>query len=256
MHISYKPEIKGKLEENSLSERIWQFIRFCVVTGLIFSISFFVLNFGAYQEIFSGIVNPDARAMAKEVLQDAAGEGAKTVDPADLLPILPDKKDERKSFSWIETQIVPTDNRLVIPKLGKSVPIVEMSIENIQGENWNELEKDIQEGLREGIVHYPGTAKPGQYGNVFLTGHSSYYPWDPGKFKDVFATLGQLEVGDRYYVYYNQKQFAYEVTDKKEVQPNNVDVLQQPADKRVSTLMTCTPVGTTLRRLIITSKQV
>jgi sortase A len=126
-----------------------------------------------------------------------------------------------------------------------------MSSENIEGENWSELEKQIQSGLQQGVVHYPGTAEPGQVGNVFITGHSSYYPWDPGQFKDVFAVLGQLEIGDEYYVYFNQRKYTYRIREKYEVQPDNVNVLQQPHDRKVSTLMTCTPVGTTLRRLII-----
>jgi LPXTG-site transpeptidase (sortase) family protein len=201
-------------------------------------------------------MNPDAQAKAQEVLETSVGETKPSVDPSMLLPVLPDEKNVRKLYSWPDVQIVPTDNRIVIPKLGKSVPLVTMSTEHIVGENWNELEKQIQAGLQQGIVHYPGTAKPGEFGNVFLTGHSSYYPWDPGKFKDVFATLGQLETGDRYYVYYEQKKFVYEVVDKREVQPSNVDVLQQPLNQKISTLMTCTPVGTTLRRLIITSHQV
>ena len=257
MHISYKPQNAGlELEKISFAEKFWQFIRFCVVTGLIFSISFFALNFSAYKQIFSGVINPDAQVRAQGILEEAAGEGSKVIDPSLLLPELPDKKDIRKSYSWVDMPIAPTDNRLVIPKLGKSVPLVSMSTGNIEGENWNDLEKQIQDGLQDGIVHYPGTAKPGQFGNVFLTGHSSYYPWDPGKFKDVFATLGKLEVGDKYYLYYNQRQYTYKIVDKKEVQPNNVEVLSQPTDKKISTLMTCSPVGTTLRRLIITAEEV
>ncbi len=248
-----KDKIVGmNVQKISFSERIWQFIRFTVVTGMIFVVSFATLNFSAYKQIFEGVINPDAQARAQEILEDAAGEGL----GEGFLPVLPDKKQVHKSFAWIDMPITPTDNRLVIPKLGKSVPLVNMGTEHIEGENWNELEKQIQESLRDGIVHYPGTAKPGQYGNVFMTGHSSYYPWDSGKFKDVFATLNKLEVGDRYYVYYGQIKYTYKVVDKKEVQPSNVDVLYQPNDKKVSTLMTCTPVGTTLRRLIITAEQI
>lgn len=257
MHIPYKKASTGvRREKFSISEKIWQFIRFCVVTGIIFSVSFFALNFSAYKQIFSGVINPDATVKAKEILENSVGEGTSSVDPSLLLPVLPDEADVRKQFSWVDIPVVPTDNRLVVPKLGKSVPLVTMGAENIQGENWNELEKQIQNGLRKGVVHYPGTAQPGQFGNVFMTGHSSYYPWDPGKFKDVFATLGKLEVGDKYYVYYNQKKYTYQITEKKEVQPNNVTVLNQPSDKKISTLMTCTPVGTTLRRLIIVGTQI
>jgi len=110
--------------------------------------------------------------------------------------------------------------------------------------------------LQRGVVHYPGTAKAGQAGNFFVTGHSSYYPWSPGKFKTVFARLGDLQPGDEYWVYYGGDKHRYTVTDKKEVKPSNVDVLNQPVGKRTSTLMTCTPVGTTLRRLIITADEV
>ena len=252
MRVSKKQSVGPDIQKISFSERIWQFIRFTVVTGMIFVISFFALNFSAYKQIFEGVINPDAQARAQEILADAAGEGL----GEGFLPVLPDKKEVRKSFAWIDMPIAPTDNRLVIPKLGKSVPLISMSCEHIEGEDWNELEKQIQDSLRGGVVHYPGTAKPGQYGNVFMTGHSSYYPWDPGKFKDVFATLSKLEVGDRYYVYYDQIKYTYEIVDKKEVQPSNVEVLYQPQDEKVSTLMTCTPVGTTLRRLIITAEQI
>lgn len=252
MSTPKKKTIGLKTQKISFSERIWQFIRFTVVTGMIFVVSFFTLNFSAYKQIFEGVINPDAQARAQEILEDAAGEGL----GEGFLPVLPDKKQVRKSFAWIDMPIAPTDNRLVIPKLGKSVPLVNMSAEHIEGEDWNELEKQIQDSLRGGVVHYPGTAKPGQYGNVFMTGHSSYYPWDSGKFKDVFATLNKLEVGDRYFVYYGQIKYTYEVVGKKEVQPSNVDVLYQPNDKKVSTLMTCTPVGTTLRRLIITAEEI
>lgn len=253
MHISEMSQ-PSNFEKISLTERIWQFVRFTVVTGIIFCVSFFVINFNAYKQIISTALNPEAQAQAEEALDVATGNKT-NVKATDLLPVLPEKKEIRKQFSWVSTPIAPTDNRLVIPKLGLSVPIVAMGTEYIEGENWTELEKQIQDSLKDGVVHYPGTAAPGQFGNFFLTGHSSYYPWDSGKFKDVFALLGRLEVGDHYTVYYHQKQHTYTVTEKKEVMPTNVTVLEQPADKKVSTLMTCTPVGTTLRRLIIHAEE-
>lgn len=239
-------------EEVTISDKIWQMVRFIVVTGMIFAASFFALNYQAYSSILASALNSEEHTEAQKVLTASATN----VDPDLLLPVIEGERETQKSFSWLDFPVVPTDNRLVIPKLGKSVPLVNMSTENIEGENWSDLEKQIQSGLQQGVVHYPGTAEPGQIGNVFITGHSSYYPWDPGQFKDVFAILGQLEIGDEYYVYYEQKKFTYKVTEKFEVMPDNVDVLQQPHDKKVSTLMTCTPVGTTLRRLIIRAQDV
>ena len=245
------------IEKVAVGDRVWQFIRFVVVTGMIFAISFFAINFTAYKQILANTLNPEAQAKAEQVLNDATGSTKiSNEDSIKLLPVLPDKKETRKTFKWIDFPIAPTDNRIVIPKLGQSVPLVDMTTEHIEGENWADLEDQIQGGLRNGVVHYPGTAKPGQYGNVFITGHSSYYPWDSGKFKDVFALLGKLEPGDEFVVYYNQARHKYLVYDKFEVQPDNVDVLEQPKDKKIATLMTCTPVGTALRRLIIKAEEI
>lgn len=258
MHIGYESENTGDLIAGlSVGDKLWQFVRFAVVTGLFFIAAFLVINFQAYKTMAEAFLRPEAQAKAQEVLSGSVG--AKKGDLAGeklAIAALPAKPDLKPAYAWLDFPVTPTDNRLVIPKIGKSVPLVNLSAENIQGENWSELEKQIQDGLRQGVVHYPGTAKPGQYGNVFITGHSSYYPWDPGQYKDVFALLGQLEVGDRYYIYYNQVKYTYEVREKFEVQPSNVAVLEQPTDEKISTLMTCTPVGTTLRRLILKAEQV
>ncbi len=257
MHIAYEPNDREVYPEKvSLSEKFWQFVRFTVVTGMIFTLSFLAINYTAYSTIVSSFVNPEAQAEASEVLTQSAGE-VKHTNEADLLPTLPEKREVRKEFAWYgDFAVAPTDDRIIIPKIGKSVPLVDMSTENIEGEDWAELEKQIQKGLQDGVVHYPGTAKPGQFGNVFITGHSSYYPWDPGEFKDVFALLGQLEVGDKYYIYYDQVKYAYEIKEKFEVTPDVVSVLEQPKNEKISTLMTCTPVGTTLRRLILKAEQI
>ncbi|MBU2259213.1 class E sortase [Patescibacteria group bacterium] len=137
-----------------------------------------------------------------------------------------------------------------------NIPLVTPSYEALLREDWTQVEDDIQDALQMGVVHYPGTAKPGQAGNFFVTGHSSYYPWASGKYKNVFARLHELEPGDEYWVYYGGDKHRYIVRGKKEVKSSDVTVLDQPVDRRVATLMTCTPIGTTLRRLIITSEEV
>ncbi len=150
----------------------------------------------------------------------------------------------------------PFENRLIIPKLNKNIPIVRPSMDGLMQENWKKFEEDIQMALKDGVVHYPGSAKPGQAGNFFVTGHSSYYPWDDGNYKDVFARLKDLNPGDTYSVYYGGDRHTYRISSKKEVKPSDVSVLDQPTDKRVSTLMTCTPVGTTLRRLVVMAEEI
>jgi LPXTG-site transpeptidase (sortase) family protein len=149
----------------------------------------------------------------------------------------------------------PPDNWIFIPSLQLKAPISIPSSAALLNQDWQRLEADIQTALESGVAHYPGTAAPGQAGNFFVTGHSSYYPWAEGDFKSIFALLPQLNVQDEYFIYYNGNKHRYRITDKKEVQPTDVSVLDQPVHKRASTLMTCTPIGTTLRRLILNAEE-
>lgn len=137
-----------------------------------------------------------------------------------------------------------TPAKLIIPKIGVDVPI-----------SWNVSDNMLQEKLLEGAVHSKGTAYPGQKGNIFITGHSSYYSWSTSPYKDIFALLDKLDIGDKIYIQYNNTSFAYEVTESKVVSPQNIEVMEQSNDYRL-TLMTCVPIGTNLNRLIITSVQI
>jgi len=159
-------------------------------------------------------------------------------------------KGSRLKMPQAPSMILPWDSRLIIPKIGKNVPIIFPSIENLRQGEMDEFKTDILKGLKEGVIHYPGTAKPGEEGNVFITGHSSYYPWDDGKYKDVFVLLDELEVNDEFTILYGQKDFHYKIFDKSVVNSADVDVMNQGSGEMV-TLMTCWPIGTNLKRLIL-----
>ncbi len=193
------------------------------------------------EQALDAMVNTDAKNTG---LPAAAGALVRKslADGGDLISYLP--------------RVGPYENRLIIPKIGKNVPIVLPSMDALMKEDWKQFEEDVQAALHHGVVHYPGSARPGQAGNFFVTGHSSYYPWDDGLFKDVFARLGELDIGDTYSVYYGGDLHSYKIVEKKEVRPSDTSVLDQPTARRLSTLMTCTPVGTTLRRLILVAEEI
>lgn len=117
-------------------------------------------------------------------------------------------------------------------------------------------EAAFQLALRNGVVHYPGTAEPGKVGNVVIFGHSSGQVWAPGNYKFVFMHLDRLNAGDKIFLEYQGTRYEYEVTGKSVVAPTQLSVLDQPDSDRVLTLITCTPVGSNKNRLIISAKQV
>jgi len=121
-------------------------------------------------------------------------------------------------------------------------------------EKLEKVTNNIQSGLQNGVVVHPISHSPGNFGNFFLTGHSSYYAWDKGRFKDVFALLHEVKVGDQIEVYWEGKKYVYKIKAEEVVPPTAVEVLNQPKDKFLITLMTCTPVGTNKNRLILTGE--
>jgi len=152
-----------------------------------------------------------------------------------------------------EAVLFPPDYRLEIPQLFEgTIPINTVNDEYVDFANfYDQAENIIQQKLQMGVVRYPFTADPGEHGNVFITGHSSNYSWAKGDFNAVFALLYKLKKGDEYSIYFGGKKYTYRVFAHFEVEPEDVSVLHQPLDRKMATLMTCTPVGTTLRRLIV-----
>lgn len=148
---------------------------------------------------------------------------------------------------------IPKENKLVISKLKVEAPIILMKWSKNATES--QIQAIIQKYLEQGVGHYPGTALPGEVGNIFLAGHSSYYPWSKSKYKYVFSRLSELTASDKLIIYYNQKKYIYEVFSKKVVPPTDTSALAQGEDS-ILTLMTCTPVGTALNRLIVKARQI
>ena len=229
-------------------------VRFGGTFAALFVALFITLNYESFWQIFSARVDPLRDMKTEASLTDGIDKEMR--EKLLKSPMLTTAgADEGNLLSYLPP-VGPPENRLIIPKLHINVPIVDPPFEALLKEDWTTVESDIQGALQGGVVHYPGTARPGQAGNFFVTGHSSYYPWAPGKYKTVFARLSELAPGDEYWVYYGGDKHRYTVTEKKEVKPSNVDVLDQPVGKRLGTLMTCSPVGTTLRRLIVTAEEV
>ncbi len=240
-------------KQRTVKEILKDSLRQILASAIIMVIGFLALNWSSYYKI------------AKNEIQNLVGEEESQIDIDSSIQKAPAISSNLKASSSLEIQkrdippldleVAPLDDRIMIPRINENIPIVKVSSESLIKRDWDALEKEMQGALQNGVVHYPGTSLPGQTGNIVITGHSSYFPWDPGRFKDVFALLHKVVVGDRIVVYYEQDKYVYEVTEKVVVLPKDIEVLKQtPADQL--TLITCTPVGTNLKRLIVKAKPV
>ncbi len=143
-------------------------------------------------------------------------------------------------------EVVGPEDVLIIPKIGVRAPLIFI----------NSLsEAEMLKALQNGVVHYAGTANPGENGNAVFFGHSSNDWWEPGNYKFVFVLLEKLVPGDTYEIHYQSHKYVYKVTNTKVVAPTDLSVLTQTSTP-TSTLITCTPPGTSWRRFVVSADQI
>lgn len=102
--------------------------------------------------------------------------------------------------------------------------------------------------LRRAVGHIPGTALPGQAGNVGIAGHRDTF----------FRPLQDIQVDDIIILTTHWGKYRYRVLSSRVVSPEEVTVLD-PTSNQVLTLVTCHPfyfVGPAPDRFIVRAERV
>jgi len=123
--------------------------------------------------------------------------------------------------------------RIVIPSIGVDAPIV-IGVESEQ--------------LKKGVGQVPGSANPGQKGNMILSAHNDIYG-------ELFRYLDQLNSGDQFTVYSNMRAYTYSIIGWELVEPIRVDVLTPTLDA-TATLISCYPYLIDTMRIIVRAQLV
>lgn len=133
--------------------------------------------------------------------------------------------------------------RVVVPSAGIDTPIAEVGVVQRGGER-------VWETAWRSAGHHLNSARPGQPGNMVLTGHVSVA--DAANVP-VFATLDAVAEGDIVEVYAGDARYRYAITTIQVVDPDETRVLKSD-HRSLVTLITCTP---DLRhRLVLTGQLV
>ncbi len=102
--------------------------------------------------------------------------------------------------------------------------------------------------LRRAVGHIPGTALPGQVGNVGIAGHRDTF----------FRPLQDIQVDDIIILTTHWGKYRYRVLSSRVVSPEEVTVLD-PTSNQVLTLVTCHPfyfVGPAPDRFIVRAERI
>lgn len=109
--------------------------------------------------------------------------------------------------------------------------------------------------LAKHLVNYPGTAIPADFGNAVIYGHSTLPQlFNPKDYKTIFATVYKLTVGDEFFATVENVTYRYKIFSVTVVDPSDTSIFSQTYDNSYLTLVTCTPPGTTWKRLIIKAR--
>lgn len=118
--------------------------------------------------------------------------------------------------------------RIQIPAIGVDAPV---------------FEGDDSETLKRGAGHHIGSANPGERGNCFISAHNDIYG-------EIFRDLPDLSLGDEVIVHTATRAYSYVVTQKRIIEPTEVDVME-PTSSPILTLLSCYPYGIDTHRIVV-----
>ena len=130
-----------------------------------------------------------------------------------------------------DLQVVPDDNRLIIPKISVDSPIGESTDKNALG---------------QGMLHIPNTSTPDLGGNTVIIGHRVLFTSGP----NTLYNLDKVAVNDLIFVYWKGKEYVYKVFKIKIVSPEQTNI-EDNTNESIITLYTCTPRWTSQKRLVV-----
>lgn len=148
----------------------------------------------------------------------------------------------RLTQQWQQQNLqLPTQPAGLITTLTRlTIPSIKLDAVVVEGVN--------RKDLLMGPGHLPDTPEPGQTGNSVISAHRDTF----------FRHIHELKQGDYILVQRAGRQFRYQVTGKKVIQPNDLAVIQPTPDAQL-TLLTCYPtyyIGPAPERLAVFSKLV
>jgi LPXTG-site transpeptidase (sortase) family protein len=128
----------------------------------------------------------------------------------------------------------PKDNTLVIPALHMQVRVYDGS---------------PYPSLAKGVWHSPSSSTPDKGGNTVMAGHRfTYNGFQRGA--STFYSLDRLKTNDQIVLYWKGIMYNYRVSNILIVEPTQLSI-ENPTSQPQLTLYTCTPLWTSLQRLVV-----
>lgn len=215
-----------------------KFLQVFISLTLLFYATYIFINAPTIARLIRQKINPEQYSDTAK--QNAYSQAKNTTSAPQVKQIGDSSSGESQSSKEIAAIKAKFKNDwLYYPTLGIEAPT-----------EWDVEDAYVKKVMPDGLVHLNGTGKPEIGGEGLIAGHSSYYWWSKGNYKNIFASLIRAKNGDQVIIKRQDKVYFYKVTEIFEMKSNAKIELTSGGQSKIY-LMTCVPVGTNLRRLLV-----
>lgn len=158
------------------------------------------------------------------------------------LPQLGDEADTTSQQPAEPTVPAFVPERITSHAIGLDLPVLNPSTTNVAA---------LDEELKSGVVRYPGSAKPGEQGNVLIFGHSSHLPVVHNQMYRAFNNLPELAEGDFVTLEGGGYAYLYRVTEVRKTDANEEYIDLSAGGGKKLTLSTCDTFGAKSSRWVV-----
>jgi sortase A len=199
--------------------------RVCITAGVL------ILLFVAYQLWGTGVREAQAQNDLEAEFSERIGGGDDQIDD-DQVTTTPPGAGEPTTTVAVPPPPPPAEGEAIARLRIPAIDVDKIVVSGVQVSD-----------LKRGPGHYPDSPLPGQPGNSAIAGHRTTYGAP-------FNRLDELGAGDEILISTVQGEFRYEVREQLIVSPDQVEVLDDFGDDRL-TLTACHPKYSARQRIVI-----
>jgi len=213
----------------------------CIVLGLVLALYFF-FPLISYQIFLAGafaagnieVPVPKYEVVDSSNLQSLFAEGVSSLTT--------NFDDARNWYPQIQ-QAERSNKKVILSTYNLSIPKLGITDATVSSTNFD---------LSKNLVQYGSTTSPPELGTAVIFGHSTIPAWfDPHNYRAIFATLHTIKIGDEIIINMNGQNYNYKIFSVTITDPDDTNIFAQSFDNSYITIVTCTPPGTTWKRLVV-----
>lgn len=202
---------------------------------------FFFPLFSFHLYLSSAFAVNDIEAPLPQRLVLGGNNSIKNLLSSRIANVTTNYKDAR---NWFPDTVVKTDEKAVIKEFFLTIPSLNIYQAKVKSDDFD---------LSKHLVEYFTTSQnPTHKGTSVIFGHSTLPQWfDPKNYTTIFARLHLMKEGDEMTITVNGREYRYRVFAISIMDTTDPNIFSQSFDNSYITLVTCTPPGTTWKRLIV-----